>query len=128
MDNIKKFLTYLIVGGTAAIVDWSIFALMVYTLNINYLIAGVTGFIIATFVNFLMGRKLVFKEGAPCSTRAEILQIYIVSLIGLGIHSLILFVSVEYLHIFKMGSKFIATALTLIWNFSIRIFVVYKKR
>ncbi len=128
MGNFKKFLFYLIVGGTAAIVDWSIFYILVYLLNIQYLIAGITGFIIATFVNFLMGKKLVFKEGAPCSTQAEIIQIYLVSLIGLGIHSAILYCSVEYLHIFKMGSKLIATALTLIWNFSIRILVVYKKK
>lgn len=128
MNTFKKFLYYLIVGGTAAIVDWSIFALLVYGLGVYYLIAGIIGFIIATFVNYILGRKLVFKEGAACSTRSEIMLIYLVSTIGLLIHSGILFVCVDLLHIFKMGSKVIATGLTLIWNFSIRILVVYKKK
>ena len=59
--EIQDFFKYLVVGGIATISEWIIFFFL-DKMSVYYAIATVIAYMLSTFVNWLMGRILVFKE------------------------------------------------------------------
>ena len=53
-------------------------------------------------------------------TRRDIVIFFILSLIGLGINQLIMYISVDLMNIYYMISKVISTALVMVYNFITR--------
>lgn len=121
--DISKLIRYIIVGGSAAMLNWSIFYVL-NMLNIHYMLCGILAFIIATLWNFILARRFIFTPRHHIFKEAII--IYIVSFVGLALDSGILFISIEYLALDKMPSKILASFVAFIFNFSIRHFIVYK--
>ena len=125
---IKQFISYFFVGGTAAVVEWASFSGCYYLLKTGHLTATVIAFIIATFVNWILGRKFTFKEDVrKVSVVRDLIRVYLASLAGLGLNLLFMYLFVDVMHINAMLSKIAATGLVFIWNFAIRRFFIYKK-
>lgn len=49
--TVRQFLSYLFVGGAAALVEWSVFSLLEYLLDLQYLLATILAFLVSTTVN-----------------------------------------------------------------------------
>lgn len=124
----QKIIKYLFVGGCAAGVDLSIFFIFAKLLNLNYLIVSSASFIIATYVNYLLSIKFVFKKNSRFETKTEIFLIYLISSLGLSIHLIILYTFIDQLYIEKMLSKIIATASVFIWNYTSRNYFIFKEK
>lgn len=129
---VKQFLSYFMVGGIAAIVEWVMFALFSNVLNIDYLIATCLAFIFSTATNLVLGRLWTFKESKNFEGKKgqETAAVFLVSAIGLlfNMGLMYLFVTVIGLNtpVLKTISKIAATGIVFIWNFLIRKFVIYK--
>lgn len=123
-NDLKDFLLYLIVGGIATISEWIIFYLL-DKLLLHYAVATTIAYILSTFINWLAGRILVFKESKQ-SLFKEILSIYLASIVGLLLNLVIMWITVDLLSINEMLSKIIATALVFFYNFIIRKVLIYK--
>ena len=123
-NDLKDFLLYLIVGGIATISEWIIFYLL-DKLLLHYAVATTIAYILSTFINWLAGRILVFKESKQ-SLFKEILSIYLASMVGLLLNLLIMWITVDLLSVNEMLSKIIATALVFFYNFIIRKVLIYK--
>lgn len=123
-SNIKDFFLYLIVGGIATVSEWIIFFIFDKFL-LHYTIATTIAYILSTFINWLAGRILVFKESKQGFIK-EIASIYIASIIGLLLNLLIMWIAIDLLSFNEMLSKMLATALVLIYNFLIRKKIIYK--
>jgi putative flippase GtrA len=121
-----KVVRYFLVGGTAALVDWSIFALLSFQAEVPYLIAAAISFILATLVNYLLSIRFVFRSGARFSRGMETAMVYAVSAVGLGINLLILQFLIASLHVHPMLSKITATGIVFIWNYMIRATVIFR--
>ncbi|TYB33909.1 MAG: GtrA family protein [Flexistipes sinusarabici] len=130
MFSIKDFAIarYFVVGGIAASIDISIFAIFAKLLGFNYLLIGAIGFIIATLANYLLSIYMVFESEVRFSRRAEIILVYFFSIIGLLIHLLILYLFIDLLGFEKLLSKFIATGSVFLWNYTARAKIVFSKR
>lgn len=125
-EFIKQFFSYLIVGGIATLVEWSIFGLLFYILHVYNLIAVTIAYIISTFVNMILGRKMTFTN-AKINRRLEVFLIYLVSAIGLGANLLLMFIFVDKLHLNGMFSKIMCTGIVFIWNYAVRKWGIYRK-
>ena len=121
-----KIIKYFFVGGTAAALDISIFFVFVQKLGYNYLIIAPIGFTLATLLNYYLSIQVVFQKGIRFSPRAELLAIFIVSVIALAINQLCLFISIDILHLNKMLSKVGATGVVFFWNYFLRNNYVFK--
>ena len=121
-----KIVRYFFVGGTAAIIDVSLFFLFAKLLGYNYLVVGCAGFILATAVNYFLSIRFVFRSGVRFSKGTELAFIYAVSLIGLGLNQLILLLLVEQAGVELMLSKLSATGGVFLWNFLARNFMVFR--
>lgn len=129
MNLIKNFLQlflYLVVGGLATLVEWGAFYIFDSVFSIHYMIATALAFVLSTFANWAFGRLILFREKMGQSTILELLKIYAVSVIGLLMNLLIMFIAVEKIGLNEMISKIIATCLVFVWNFLIRKLVIYK--
>ena len=122
--EIQDFFKYLVVGGIATISEWIIFFFL-DKMSVYYAIATVIAYMLSTFVNWLMGRILVFKE-AKQPLWKEIASIYIVSIGGLLLNLLIMSFTIELLNLSNMLSKVLATVIVFSYNFLIRKIFIYK--
>tara|TARA_A100001011_G_C14148361_1_gene772887 strand:+ start:494 stop:913 length:420 start_codon:yes stop_codon:yes gene_type:complete len=126
-DVLKPIVGYLFVGGSAALVDWTLFACLIYIFEFSYITAAIISFTIATLVNYSIGIKTIFTSGAKFNKRNEISLVIFVSGIGLFLNLLFLKLISELLLINIMIAKIIATILTFAWNYSSRMFFIFKK-
>ncbi len=121
----RSIVRYFIVGGTAAAFDFVFFTLFAYVLGYPYLVVGAVGAILATMVNYVLSVRFVFSSGVRFSRHAEIVAVYLVSGVGIGVHQLALFVLVEGLMVHLLVSKVLATCMTFAWNYTLRRFYVF---
>lgn len=123
----RQLCSYLVVGGTAALVEWLSFGISNEMLGIHYMIATVIAFIIATFVNWILGRVMTFRDS--CKDRGiwkDLLSVYSVSVFGLGFNMILMFIFVQKILLYAMPAKILATGLVFIWNFMARKILIYK--
>lgn len=125
--HLRNFVRYFLVGGTATLIDWGIFALFAVWWSFDYLVVGGVGFVLAAGVNYLLCIKFVYTSGVRFNGHHEVAAVYLVSGIGLVVHEAILLLSHEYLALPLMLCKVLATALVLIWNFGARNFYVFAE-
>lgn len=122
-----KIVKYIFAGGIAAAVDLAIFFIFANIMGLNYLVIGAIGFVIATFVNYIISIHVVFNSGVRFNKNLEITFVYIVSAVGLGIHQLVLFITVEVVVIHLMVSKITAMGTVFLWNFAMRNYFIFKE-
>lgn len=120
-----QLIQYSFVGGIAALVEWTSYFLFDTVLHWHYLLATVLSFLIATFVNWAVGRCTMFRNAEKNGTIGEILQIYFVSGIGLLLNLVLMYVFVAMMGIPGVFAKIAATGVVFIWNFISRKVFIY---
>ena len=130
--NIKQFISYLFVGGVAAIVEWVMFFIFANVLQINYFVSTVIAFIFSTTANWILGRITTFKDNNTYKDKKakEAFLVFIVSAIGLLFNLILMYLFVTVMgfdsSLGKTLSKIAATGIVFIWNFLIRKLVIYR--
>tara|TARA_B110001454_G_C12372569_1_gene289088 strand:- start:112 stop:498 length:387 start_codon:yes stop_codon:yes gene_type:complete len=118
--NINKIFKYSIVGGTAFIVDFSIFYTAINFFEINYFVSGFYSFIAGVFVNYLLARRFVFYNHNKVKKSTEFFGVYLISGIGLLIHQFTIYSLVEFINSDIYISKILASAIVFLWNYNMR--------
>lgn len=124
--NIKDFLLYVIVGGIATVAEWVVFFLL-GKVSCHYAVATAIAYILSTFVNWLAGRILVFKQSNQPLFK-EIVSVYLASIVGLILNLLIMWVAVDLINVNEMLSKIAATGIVFVYNFLVRKLLIYKNK
>lgn len=134
MDNKKKtslwkqIIRFAVVGGSAFLIDYSIMILLTEFFEINYLISNAISFTVSVIYNYRMSVHWVFDVNGGRSQTQDFLVFIILSVIGLGINQLIMWLCVDKIGIFYMISKIGATGITMVYNFITRkIFLENEK-
>ena len=120
-----QLIQYGFVGGAAALVEWTSYFLLDAVLHWHYMVATVLSFLVATFVNWVVGRCTLFRNAQKSGTAGEILSIYFVSGIGLLLNLAFMYVFVTKAGIPGVPAKVAATGLVFIWNFVSRKIFIY---
>lgn len=113
---IYKFLKFGIVGFSGMLIDFGATYLCKEIFKINKFTSNAIGFILAATSNYFLNRIWTF-ESYNKEIGTQYLQFMIVSTIGLGINSLVLYFLNDKLKWNFYLSKLIAIAVTTIWNF-----------
>jgi putative flippase GtrA len=119
---------YFVAGGIAGLFDFLFFLLFNTLLGFYYLWVGISGFILATFINYWLSILFVFNSGARFSRRTEIISVYVVSLVGLLLHALILAIAIEKFVLPGPIAKILATGSVFIWNYTARHYYVFRAK
>lgn len=122
-ENIIK---YSIVGVMAFVVDFSVFYAAITFIEFNYLIAGMCGFMVGVFVNYILARKYVFHHSNRVKKTVELVGVYAISAVGLIIHQVAIYILVEFVNEDVFVSKAIASIIVLLWNYNARRIYIYS--
>ena len=115
-DLITKFVKFCIVGLTGLIIDFSTTYLCKEIIKIQKYISNGIGFTIAATFNYFLNRIWTFQSHDP-QIAWEYSKFLIVSLIGLGINTFILWMLVSLFNKRFYLSKLFAILVVTIWNF-----------
>ncbi len=127
MDNvlILKLIKFCVVGVSGMAVDFGFTWLLKEKLNSNKYFANSTGFILAASSNYILNRIWTFESHNP-EIATEYVSFLIISVIGLGINNLFLFLLHEKLHLNFYLSKLFSIGIVTIWNFGMNYFFTFK--
>lgn len=120
-----KFLKFGVVGFSGLFVDFGITYLTKEKLNIPKYVANAIGFISAATSNYFLNRVWTFESHNP-EVMVEFTEFFVISIIGLGLNTLLLWLLVSR---FKMNfyvAKVFAIGLVTIWNFLANAFITFN--
>ncbi len=122
---IDQILKFGVVGGLAFLIDYGLLYVLTEFVGIHYLISSVISFTVSLIFNYILSIKWVF-DVTKKQTVKEITIFVILSVIGLGINQVVMYVGSDLLHVYYMLTKIVATAIVMVWNFVTRKIFIEK--
>ena len=116
---IIQFLKFSAVGLSAFAIDYALFVVL-HLLGTSYLIANIVSYTLANIYNFLLSMKYVFAGRTGQSRTEQGVIFTILSIVGLGLNELFLWLLVQFIIPLPVVSKVIATFLVMIFNYITR--------
>ena len=123
---LNQILKFGLVGGTAFVIDYVLLYFCTEFLHIHYLISSIISFTVSVIFNYILSIKWIFDVKKKQDVKDFVIFI-ILSVIGLGINSLIMYVMVEKFGVYYMLSKIVSTAVVMVYNFITRKIFIEKK-
>ncbi len=145
--TLAEIFRFLLVGGTATVIDFFCMSLFIFLFNapaynnnlINVFLSrgeasvwsvvvgtGV-GFIISLVFNYLASVFFVFQNNTFAKTKLGALFFAVLAGVGLGIHTLFMYVGYDLLHINEWVVKIVLTIVVMAFNYLTRKFLIFKK-
>lgn len=124
---IAQIFKFSVVGGTAFLIDYGVMIALTELCGINYLISSGISFVVSVIYNYILSVRWVFEVDENGDKRKEFVVFIVLSLIGLGLNQLLMWVFVSMIHIFYMVAKIIVTAIVMLYNFITRKLFLEKK-
>ena len=114
--TLLKFLKFCVVGVTGTIIDFGLTWICKEKLKIPKFIANAIGFVVAATSNYFFNRIWTWASHDP-QVGVEYVKFFGVSLVGLGLNTLILYLLHEKMKLNFWISKVFATGVVMVWNF-----------
>ena len=125
---LKQIIKFGIVGVIAALVDVGVLVLLKEFCDFHVLIASTISFCVSVVVNYLLSMKFVFKSKNQDKAK-EFIIFVLLSIGGLILNQVILWIGVNFTSIYYLIVKFIAMVAVPVYNFVTRkIFLESKDK
>ena len=126
MNNlIKQILKFGVVGTLAFVIDYGLLYALTEFGHIYYLVSSIISFSVSVIFNYILSIKWVFdvqkKQGVK-----EFITFIVLSVIGLIINSVLMYVMVDLMNIHYMIAKIVATIIVMVYNFITRKIFIEK--
>ncbi|MDO4572462.1 MAG: GtrA family protein [Clostridia bacterium] len=123
---LAQALRYGLAAALGFLADYGLLALLTEALGWHYLLAVPLAFIAGIAVNYLVGVAFVFRRGR-LSRAAELTGFLFISLAALGLTELTMYLFTGLLGLHPLVSRLLSGALTYLFNFLSRRFLLYGK-
>lgn len=128
----KKLFSQLIkfglVGGIAFLIDYGIMVFLTEVFKIPSLISAAISFTVSVIFNYIASVKWVFDVDKKKNSKTKELVVFILlSIVGLGINELIMWIMDKEFGIYYMISKIVATIVVMCYNFITRKLFLEKR-
>lgn len=127
-ETFTQAFKYLIVGGLCTIIDFAILFILTHFLGINYLISSIISFMSGTVLNYFLCTVWIFKIRVVEKRPFEFMYYMIITSVGLGINTCIIWSLTEFFGFYFMLSKIIAVFFTYWWNFGARKYFLHTNK
>lgn len=114
---LKKIVNFGIVGVVATIIDFGVLFVLKSLCNVDVYIATTLAFIVSLIFNFVASMKYVFKAKEGMSVTKQCIVFVVTAVIGLGINEAIMYLCIEFLSLYYMIGKLLATCVVMVFNF-----------
>lgn len=120
-----KFIKFCIVGFSGMGIDFGTTWLLKEKAGVNKYIANSAGFILAASSNYIWNRYWTFQS-QNSRVATEYFSFIIISVAGLAINNIVVYLFTEKIRLNFYISKLIAIAVVTIWNFSMNCLVTFR--
>ena len=117
---IQQIAKFGVVGILATLLDYGLLFALTEWAGLYYLLSSMLSFSISTIFNYVASVRWVFAVNQKYSKTRNFVLFVILSIIGLGLNALAMWLGVEFLHWHYMIVKIGATAIVMIFNFITR--------
>lgn len=117
---IAQFMKFGIVGVIAFVIDYGVMIFLTEVFGVSYLISTTISFVVSVIFNYFASMRFVFKRKDDMSRRREFIIFIVLSVCGLGINDLLMWLMVDSLYIDYRLSKIVVTVVVAVWNFVTR--------
>ena len=121
---IQQIAKFGVVGILATLLDYGLLFALTEWAGLYYLLSSMLSFSISTIFNYVASVRWVFAVNQKYSKTRNFVLFVILSIIGLGLNALAMWLGVEFLHWHYMIVIIGATALVMVWNFITRKMVL----
>ena len=125
---ILQIIKFGVVGVIAALVDVGGLVILKELLNVGVLLSSMISFCVSVVVNYILSMAFVFKSKNQGKVK-EFIIFVILSVGGLCLNQLILWIGIDFINIHYLVVKFLAMVIVPIYNFLTRkIFLESKEK
>jgi len=124
---LEQIIKFGFVGVLCFFIDYGVMVFLTDYFGINYLISSGISFTVSVIVNYLLSVTFVFETDKKKNKLGEFIVFVILSVIGLGINELCMWVASGLLSIHYKLSKIGATGVVMVYNFITRKIFIEKK-
>ena len=114
---ISQIFRFGIVGVVCTIIDFGVMIFLKEIVDVHYLFASGISFAVSVVINYLLSMRFVFRGKKDSSKVKEFIIFVVLSIIGLGINQVIMWISVDGIEISYVLSKVGATGIVMVYNF-----------
>ena len=119
----QQILKFGVVGFLAVGVDYGVLMLLSQVLGVNVVVSAAISFCVSVAFNYAASMRYVFSHRDDMSRSKEFVIFIVLSVIGLGINELVMWVGTAWLGdsaLAVTAVKVAATAIVMVWNFASR--------
>ncbi|MEG0071807.1 MAG: GtrA family protein [Raoultibacter sp.] len=117
---IAQLMKFGVVGVIAFVIDYGLLIFLTEVFHVDYLISATISFTVSVIFNYVASMRYVFSHREGMSRRREFVIFVILSVLGLIINDLGMWIGVGLLAIDYRITKIVATVVVMIWNFVTR--------
>ncbi len=122
-----QLMRFAVVGGSAFLIDYGVMIFLTELFGVDYLISCGISFTVSVIYNYILSVKWVFDVGDGRDKRQEFVLFLFMSIIGLGLNQLLMWLLVEKMEIYYMMAKIMVTVVVMVYNFITRKLFLEKK-
>jgi putative flippase GtrA len=115
-DVLAQFIRFASVGAIGTVAHYLVLAALVQLVGIHPVGASAVGFAVGATINYFLNYFLTFSSNIP--HHLGMAKFFTVAVIGLGINSLIMVITVDFANLHYLLAQVTATFLVLAWNFT----------
>lgn len=127
MRKYQRLLRYLISGGTAAAVDLILLYILTDSVGLHYLTSAVLAFLVALVVSFLLQKFWTFQDESVDRVHKQATAYFIIAALNLGLNTFLIYLFVEYAHLWYIFAQVLASGLIAFESFFISRYFIFKK-
>ena len=116
----KQFMKFGVVGAIAFVIDYGLMVLLTELFGINYLISATISFTVSVIFNYFASMRYVFQHKEGMSRKREFIIFVVLSVIGLLINNLLMWIGTGLIGITYLITKIFATVVVTVYNFITR--------
>ena len=116
------------VGFLCFFIDWGIMVFLTEVFGINPLISSTISFTVSVTVNYILSVTFVFETDKNANKGSQFVIFVLLSIVGLGVNELCMWLGTDLLGIHYMITKVGATAVVMVYNYINRQNFIEKKK
>ncbi len=109
-----------VVGVIAFVIDYGLMILLTEVFGVNYLLSTTISFVMSVIFNYLASMRFVFAHKKGMSRTREFVIFIVLSVVGLGLNDLLMWVGQSLLGVDYRITKIVVTAIVMVYNFVTR--------